>query len=62
VLTGERGQYELATGREVRPYLRDMEGFATSTHMLPEQVWALPDQPRVHMRVGRLTGGCVPQK
>jgi glucoamylase len=60
VLTGERGHYELAAGRDVRPFVRAMEGFATSTRLLPEQVWALPDQPKAHMVFGRPTGGAMP--
>jgi glucoamylase len=60
VLTGERGHYELAAARDVRPFIRAMEGFATSTKLLPEQVWALPDLPRAHMTFGRPTGGAMP--
>ncbi|MGH7138504.1 MAG: glycoside hydrolase family 15 protein [Pirellulales bacterium] len=60
VLTGERGHYELAAGRDVRPFIRAMEGFATSTKLLPEQIWALPDQPERHMVYGRPTGGAMP--
>lgn len=60
VLTGERGQYELAAGRDVQPFIRAMEGFATSTKLLPEQVWALPDQPKAHMAFARPTGGAMP--
>ena len=60
VLTGERGHYELAAARDVRPFVRAMEGFATSTQLLPEQVWALPDQPKAHMGLGRPTGGAMP--
>ncbi len=60
VLTGERGHYELAAGRDVQPFIQAMEGFATSTQLLPEQVWALPDQPTAHMVFGRPTGGAMP--
>ena len=60
LLTGERGHYELAAGRDVRPFIRAMEGFATSTKLLPEQVWALPDLPKAHMNLGRPTGGAMP--
>jgi glucoamylase len=60
VLTGERGHYELAAGRDVGPFIRAMEGFATSTKLLPEQVWALPDEPSAHMFFGRPTGGAMP--
>lgn len=60
VLTGERGHYELAAGRDVHTYIQAMEGFATSTKLLPEQVWALPDLPSAHMVFGRPTGGAMP--
>jgi glucoamylase len=60
VLTGERGHYELAAGRDVGPFIRAMEGFATSTQLLPEQVWALPDLPKARMSFGRPTGGAMP--
>lgn len=60
VLTGERGHYELAAQRDVRPFIRTMEGFATQTNLLPEQVWALPDQPAARMAFGRPTGGAMP--
>ncbi len=39
LLTGERAHYELAAGRDVRPLLAAMEGFASGGGMLPEQVW-----------------------
>ena len=39
LLTGERAHYELAAGRDVRPLLKAMEGFASPGSMLPEQVW-----------------------
>jgi glucoamylase len=60
LLTGERGHYELAAGRDVRPFISAMEGFATSTKLLPEQLWALPDLPKAHMSFGRPTGGAMP--
>ena len=60
LLTGERGHYELAAGRDVRPFIRAMEQFATQTRLLPEQVWALPDLPKAHMSFGRPTGGAMP--
>ncbi len=60
LLTGERGHYELASGREVRPYLHALEGFAKGTGLLPEQVWDEPDQPEVCMYLGRPTGAAMP--
>lgn len=60
LLTGERGHYELAAGRDARPFIKTLELLATSTRLLPEQVWALPDLPTAHMRLGRPTGGAMP--
>ena len=60
LLTGERGHYELAAGRDVQPYIRAMERFASSTKLLPEQIWTLPDLPKAHMTCGRATGGAMP--
>jgi glucoamylase len=60
LLTGERGHYELAAGRSAAPYLRAMEGFASITGLLPEQVWDEPDRPRIHMHLGRPTGAAMP--
>ena len=60
LLIGERGHYELAAGRDVRPFLRAMEKFATGTGLLPEQVWDEPDRPEAHLYLGRATGGAMP--
>ena len=60
LLTGERGHYELAAGRDVGPYLRAMEGFATAAGLLPEQVWDAPDLPEARMYLGRPTGAAMP--
>ena len=60
VLTGERGHYELAAGRDPMPYLRTMEALATTTGLLPEQVWSRPDLPEAYMFFGRPTGGAMP--
>lgn len=37
-----------------------MEGFASPTGLLPEQVWDEPDRPKVHMSLGRPTGSAMP--
>src|ERR1043165_1429893 len=37
LLTGERGHYELAAGRDPLPFIRTMEAFANVGGMLPEQ-------------------------
>jgi glucoamylase len=59
LLTGERGHYELAAGRDVRPYLRALERFATDG-MLAEQVWDAPDRPESLCWLGRPTGSAMP--
>ncbi|HKD69556.1 MAG TPA: glycoside hydrolase family 15 protein [Candidatus Binataceae bacterium] len=60
LLTGERGHYELAAGRDVRPYIRAMERFASATGLLPEQVWDEPDKPEKLMFLGKTTGAAMP--
>jgi glucoamylase len=60
LLTGERGHYELAAGRDVRPFLRAIENLATPTRLLPEQVWDQPDLPGAMMFFGKPTGAAMP--
>ncbi|MFZ0736621.1 MAG: glycoside hydrolase family 15 protein, partial [Candidatus Acidiferrales bacterium] len=60
LLAGERAHYELAAGRDVKPFLGAIEGFASATGLLPEQVWDEQDQPKVHMFLGRPTGSAMP--
>jgi len=60
LLTGERGHYELAAGRDVRRYIRAMEGFASRGGMLPEQVWDEPDRPELGLYLGRPAGSAMP--
>jgi glucoamylase len=60
LLTGERGHYELAAGHDTEPFIRAMEGLASSTGLLPEQVWDGPDQPEAYMYCGRPTGSAMP--
>lgn len=60
LLTGERGHYELAAGRDPAPFIRAMEGFASKGGLLPEQAWDEPDRPDVHMYLGRPTGSAMP--
>jgi len=60
LLTGERGHYELAAGKDVGQYIRWLEGFATPTHLMPEQIWDEDDRPEQHLKRGRPTGGAVP--
>jgi glucoamylase len=60
ILTGERAHYELAVGCNVKPMIKAIEGFATKTNLLPEQVWDEPDQPQIYMYLGRPTGAAMP--
>ncbi|HLI78477.1 MAG TPA: glycoside hydrolase family 15 protein, partial [Candidatus Binataceae bacterium] len=60
LLTGERGHYELAAGRDVQVYIRAMEGFANPTGLLPEQIWDQPDIPSELLYYGRQTGSAMP--
>ncbi|MDZ8053415.1 MAG: glycoside hydrolase family 15 protein [Aulosira sp. ZfuVER01] len=60
LLTGERGHYELAAGGDVKTYIKAMEGFASETCLLPEQVWDEADKPDVHMYLGKPTGSAMP--
>lgn len=59
-LTGERGHYELAAGRDPKRFIQAMEGFASPTGLLPEQIWDEPDRPEVHLYRGRATGAAMP--
>lgn len=60
LLTGERGLYELAAGHDPGPYIRAMEGFASETGLLPEQVWDEADRPEAYMYLGGPTGAAMP--
>ncbi|WP_311774194.1 MULTISPECIES: glycoside hydrolase family 15 protein [unclassified Nostoc] len=60
LLAGERGHYELAVGGDVKTYIKVMEGFASDTCLLPEQVWDEADKPDVHLYLGKPTGSAMP--
>lgn len=60
LLTGERGHYELAAGRDAHPFLSTMEQLSNGTGLLPEQVWDEDDRPEVNMKRGRPTGSANP--
>src|SRR5207245_2621246 len=57
LLTGERGEYELANGREALSYLRAMAGFANEGYLIPEQVWDRRSGP---FPFGEGTGSATP--
>jgi len=62
LLTGERGEYELARGdRELaRERLDAMMNFAGASGMIPEQVWDMPASPQPELRFGKGTGSATP--
>jgi glucoamylase len=58
LLTGERGHYELAAGRDPRLFLDAMERFSYGVGLIPEQIWDGKDAP--HLRCGGPTGSVIP--
>lgn len=60
LLTGERAHYELAAGRDISQLVRAMERFASSTGLLPEQIWDSQDLPEAYMFLGKPTGSAMP--
>ncbi|OYW11597.1 MAG: glucoamylase, partial [Planctomycetales bacterium 12-60-4] len=60
ILTGERGHYELAAGRDPLPFIEAMEKFANVGGMLPEQLWDTDDLPDGKMKRGGPTGAAMP--
>jgi glucoamylase len=60
LLAGERGEYEVAAGREGRSYLDLMQRMANEGRMLAEQVWDRAASPSPHLRFGEGTGSATP--
>ena len=60
ILTGERGHYELAAGRDPMPFIRSMEHFANQGGMLSEQLWDADDLADGTMKRGSATGAAMP--
>ena len=60
LLTGERGHYELAAGRDARPYLEAMARMAGDGGMLPEQIWDSPPLVDRRLLPGRPSGSAMP--
>ena len=58
LLTGERGHYELAAGRDSLPFIEAMERFANAGGLLPEQVW--DGAPLGDVEPGGATGAAMP--
>jgi len=60
ILTGERGHYELAAGRNPRAFITTIENFSNQGGMLTEQVWDGDDLPHARMKRGCPTGAAMP--
>ncbi|MBX6326689.1 MAG: hypothetical protein IRY93_11705 [Chthoniobacterales bacterium] len=60
ILTGERGHYELAAGRDPEPFIKAMENFSNQGGMITEQVWDGPDLPHSRLKRGCPTGAAMP--
>jgi glucoamylase len=62
LLTGERGEYEVARGdlTGARRRLDTMMAFANDGLMIPEQVWDRDERPRPELHFGAGTGSATP--
>jgi glucoamylase len=60
ILTGERGHYELAAGRDPMPFITTMEKFANQGGMISEQLWDADDLTGDNMKRGGATGAAMP--
>ena len=60
ILTGERGHYELAAGRDPLPFISAMEKFSNAGGMLSEQLWDAEDKLECGMKRGQPTGAAMP--
>ncbi len=60
LLTGERGHYELAAGKDPLPYLAAMVAMSGAGGMLPEQVWDSAPIPERGLYPGRPSGSAMP--
>jgi len=60
ILAGERGHYELAAGRDPKPFIAALEKFANPGGMLPEQLWDAKDLPERNLKFGGPTGSAMP--
>jgi glucoamylase len=60
ILTGERGHYELAAGRDPKAFITTIENFSNQGGMITEQVWDGEDLPDARMKRGCPTGAAMP--
>lgn len=60
LLTGERGHYELAAGKDPLPYLEAMMCMSGAGGMIPEQVWDSSPIPAQGLYPGHPNGSAMP--
>ena len=60
LLTGERGHYELCTGRDPLPFLQAMAAMSGRCGMIPEQVWDAEARADRFLYPGRPSGSAMP--
>jgi glucoamylase len=60
IFTGERGEYEVAHGRDATVYLDSMLGFANAGGMIPEQIWDQAEATESRFIFGEGTGSATP--
>ncbi len=60
IFTGERGEYELAAGRDAHAYLDAMLKMGNAGGMLSEQVWDVSTSPTPWLKFGQGTGSATP--
>lgn len=60
LLTGERGHYELAAGRDPLPWLEAMAAMTSFGGMIPEQIWDGEPLPHHLLSPGRPSGSAMP--
>jgi len=60
LLTGERGHYEIAAGRDPLPHLRALESFSQGIGLIPEQIWDGPELRSQYLRFGGTTDAAMP--
>jgi glucoamylase len=60
LLSGERGEYEIARGRDAGPYIEAMLRSANRGGMIPEQVWDRGDHSPRGLKLGQGTGSATP--
>jgi glucan 1,4-alpha-glucosidase len=60
IFAGERGEYEVASGRDAHMYLDTMQKMANPGGMLAEQIWDHPESPKPWLKFGQGTGSATP--